>query len=698
LLDDTLKASIREAYQTLVTKRQLKPRWGQRQMIAEVANALGDPDAPQPIAVVEAGTGTGKTIAYTVAALPVARARHKTLVIATATVALQEQLLYRDLPDILTHSGLDFTVSLAKGRGRYACLQKIDHHLAGATVPALIPLYPDEVADLAVEDALPVMESMVEAMAGSHWDGDLDRWPGAVDDALRRLVTTDAVQCGGRRCGFINQCPFFRARDGLQEADVVVANHNLVLADLKFGGGVILPPPEDCIFIFDEGHQLAEKCLEQFTLASRTPSTRQALRETSQWLGNEQQALTEFTDLVSLPGDLLTALADTAQLNDEVAQWAQSYLEQQADQSAEYRFPLGVVPEALRSHAGALVEQWQRQLELAQRLEATLDSRREEAEVQLRDTVDNWLGNAQAMVARAQGQLELWRSYREAEAPDLEEPWARWLRPASRSGEGVVFMASPVLARDLLNQHLWRRAAGVVMTSATLSALGSFNRLVAMSGLPEDAAYKRVESPFDARRAKFTVPVLATDPGDSEAHTQEIIEKLPEVIAGDWAVLMLFSSRRQMEAVVEGVSGLLDHAVLVQDSLSKAQLLDRHRENVDAGTPSMIMGLASFAEGIDLPGAYCDHVVIAKLPFAVPDNPREAAHAELLEQLGRNPFMEISVPDAALRLVQASGRLLRTEDDRGQITLLDRRVLTKKYGRAILDSLPGYQFDLGGSD
>ena len=171
MLDDTLKASIREAYQTLVTKRQLKPRWGQRQMIAEVANALGDPDAPQPIAVVEAGTGTGKTIAYTVAALPVARARHKTLVIATATGALQEQLLYRDLPDILTHSGLDFTVSPAKGRGRYACLQKIDHHLAGATVPALIPLYPDEVVDLAVEDALPVMESMVEAMAGSHWDG-----------------------------------------------------------------------------------------------------------------------------------------------------------------------------------------------------------------------------------------------------------------------------------------------------------------------------------------------------------------------------------------------------------------------------------------------------------------------------------------------------------------------------------------------
>ncbi len=694
MLDEDLKARIRDAYQTLLEQRELKPRWGQRQMIAEVANALGDPDKPQPIAVVEAGTGTGKTIAYTIAALPVARARDKTLVIATATVALQEQLIYRDLPDILGHSGLDFQVSLAKGRGRYACLQKIDNHLAGAALPALIPLYPDEVADLAVEEALPVMESMVEAMAGSAWDGDLDSWPGAIDDSLRRMVTTDAVQCGGRRCGFIQQCPFFRARDGLDEADVVVANHNLVLADLKFGGGAILPPPEDCIFIFDEGHQLAEKCLDQFTLVSRSPSIRQALRETSQWLGTQQEALADFTGQAGLFEELLEVLADIAQLNDQVATWAEAYLEQQADQSAEFRFPHGVVPEDLRAQSEGMANQWQRQLDLAQRLEVTLDNRREEAEIHLRDTVDSWLANAQGMVARAEGQLELWRSYQHAETPDLEQPWARWLRAASRGGEGVVFMASPVLARDLLNQHLWTRAAGIVMTSATLSALGSFDRLRSMTGLPEDAAYKRVESPFDTERAIFSIPDLESDPGDSEAHTSEIIERLPELIAGDPAVLMLFSSRRQMEAVVQGLSGMLDHEMLVQDSLSKSRLLDRHRDNIDGGRPSIIMGLASFAEGIDLPGSYCDHVVIAKLPFSVPDNPREAAHAELLEQLGRNAFMEISVPDAALRLVQASGRLLRTEEDRGRITLLDRRLLTRRYGRAILDSLPRFSFEL----
>jgi ATP-dependent DNA helicase DinG len=694
LLPDTIKERIRGAYQTLVEQRDLKPRWGQRQMIAEVANALGDPDLPQPIAVVEAGTGTGKTIAYTVAALPVASARNKTLVIATATVALQEQLIYRDLPDILNHSGLDFQVSLAKGRGRYVCLQKIDNHLAGAIVPALIPLYPDEVADLALEDATPIMESMVEAMAGSSWDGDLDRWPGAVEDSIRRMVTTDAVQCSGRRCSFIQQCPFFKAREGLQEADVVVANHNLVLADLKFGGGVILPPPEDCIFIFDEGHQLAGKCLDQFTLLSRSPSTRQALRETAQWLIAQHDSLSEFVGQEGLLEELRGVLTDLTQLNDDVAAWGESYLEQHAEQSDEYRFPQGIIPDALREHSGALVNVWRRQLDLAQRLEVALDNRREEAEIQLRDTVDAWLGSVQAMVARAEGQLELWHSYKSAELPDLDEPWARWLKAASRNGEGVVFMASPVLARDLLHEHLWSRAAGVVMTSATLSALGSFDRLRSMTGLPVDALYKRVESPFDAQQGVFAIPDLQSDPGDSEAHTAEIIARLPDLINGDAGVLMLFSSRRQMEAVVTGVSGTLDHEILVQDSLSKSRLLERHRENIDEGRRSLIMGLASFAEGIDLPGDYCDHVVIAKLPFSVPDNPREAAHAELLEALGRNAFMEISVPDAALRLVQASGRLLRTEEDRGRITLMDRRLLTRRYGRAILESLPRYRFDL----
>ncbi len=151
-----------------------------------------------------------------------------------------------------------------------------------------------------------------------------------------------------------------------------------------------------------------------------------------------------------------------------------------------------------------------------------------------------------------------------------------------------------------------------------------------------------------------------------------------------------------METVLEGVRGTLRHQILVQDHMSKSQLLETHRNNIDQRLPSAIFGLASFFEGIDLPGNYCSHVVIAKLPFAVPDDPIAAAHSELLQAQGRDPFMEISVPDAAQKLVQASGRLQRTEDDEGRISLLDRRVLTRRYGKAILNTLPAFTFDLKG--
>lgn len=694
MLADNLKTTIRDAYQRLLDERELTARWGQRQMIAEVANALGDPEAEEAIAVVEAGTGTGKTIAYTLAALPIARARGKTLVIATATIALQEQLINRDLPDILKHSGLDFSVQLAKGRGRYVCLQKLDYQLSGAKTPALIPLYPDEIANLAIEQSGPVMEAMLDAMASNRWNGDLDTWPSSLDSGLRQAVTTHHAQCGGRRCAFVNQCSFIKAREHLQDANVIVANHNLVLADLQLGGGAILPPPEDCIFVFDEGHQLAEKCLNQFTLQVRTASTRQALRDAGQWLQDQVHSLEEIISQMTVVESLVSSCGDVAQLTLDSEQWAEDFLDQQSDGSPEWRFEHGIIPETLLSLSQSLVLAWRQHLELSQRLETALDNRRDEVEPDRRDLLENWILSLQGMNSRAEAQLALWQSFSAATELDMDNPSARWVRLV-QSGLGVEFFASPILARELLQTHIWGRAAGVVVTSATLSSLGTFDRLRAMTGLPKAARYKIVDSPFDPARAVFSIPPLKHEPSDADAHTQEIIDLLPDVLGDELGVLMLFSSRRQLEAVVDGVEDCLQHELLVQDTLSKSELLKRHQANVDEGQRSLIMGLASFAEGVDLPGPYCSHVIIAKLPFAVPDSPREAAHAELLERMGRNAFMEISVPDAALKLVQASGRLLRTEDDQGRITLFDKRLLTKRYGRVILDALPRFRFEFG---
>ena len=710
-LSDAEKSAIRDAYGAIVEARGLAPRWGQRQMIAEVARVLGRVGAPpatdamdaepeaegvdaEPFAVIEAGTGTGKTIAYVIPALVLARSRGKRLVIATATVALQEQLLHKDLPDIRAGTGLDFDFVLAKGRRRYLCLSQLDRLMASDGGGHTLGLYPDELEAALPRTALESYGAMLDALARGDWDGDRDSWPAPIDDADWFPVTADQGQCTGRRCPNIGNCSFYRARDGLQDADIVVTNHDLVLSDLGLGGGAILPAPEDTIYLFDEGHHLPDKALSHFASFCRLSST-------MAWVGDAERALAKAAPLLSqLPGagailDPLPALIEAVTDALEIAgDFASRLLDELEAGEEQLRFAGGIVPDSLAGPARELATQFAR---LAGRL-VTLETSLEDAVgdddfAARREELEAWLMAVGGMRVRAEGVLDLWRDFSgdaQAEVP----PRARWLR--RRDGEdtqAIDFHCSHILAADLLHEQLWTRAAGAVLTSATMTALGRFDRFVARSGVPPGTAFKVVASPFDYSRATLHVPAMRTDPGSAQAHTEELIERFPELLDAAEGSLVLFSSRRQMNDVFDGLPRDWRARILRQDDFSKQEILRRHREAIDAGGGSAIFGLASFAEGVDLPGAYCAHVVIAKLPFAVPDDPVDAALAEWLESQGRNPFMEISVPDAALRLVQASGRLLRTEADTGRITLLDRRILTRRYGRAILDSLPPFRRD-----
>ena len=179
-------------------------------------------------------------------------------------------------------------------------------------------------------------------------------------------------------------------------------------------------------------------------------------------------------------------------------------------------------------------------------------------------------------------------------------------------------------------------------------------------------------------------------------HTQEIADLLPELTSGHLGVLVLFSSRRQMQDVFSMLAQDVQQKVLCQGSLSKQKLIEQHRASVDAGTPSMIFGLASFSEGVDLPGNYCTHVIIAKIPFSPPDNPVDSALSDWFKSQGRNSFQEINLPYASQRLIQACGRLIRNENDVGQITLLDKRIETQWYGRKLLEALPPFRLLLSG--
>lgn len=708
MLTDALKDDIRQAYNALMESKQLTPRWGQRQMIAEIANTLGripgpgQPTAKEPaVCVIEAGTGTGKTIAYAVTAIPMAQALGKRLVVATATIALQEQFVNKDLPDIKHHSGLEFSYALAKGRRRYICLSKLDRLLVeGQGDSAMLPLYPDEMGAPSAAEAMPVYNAMIDALGRGQWDGDRDNWPDNIADEVWWGVTTDHAQCTGRRCPNISQCSFFKARDELQNADIIVTNHDLTLSDLALGGGAILSPPEDSIYVFDEGHHLPDKALSHFSSFCR-------LHTTIAWLEDSKKVLAQAAPVLagldaldrllkSLPADMDEAITSMQAAEQCVSRLFEDVDTEGSRDDPQLRFESGLVPEDLRNLAVTLASQFQKLASGLARMEAVLeDALDDDFSGMDKSDLETWHINLGGMLGRAEGALALWEAYATG-GENEEPPQARWITLLNSGGNfGFDLRCSPILASDILTENLWSRAAGVIVTSATITALNSFERFMLHSGSPREGNYKQVASPFDYANAVFSVPPMDCEPGDAQAHTDAIIAKLPTLLNLDEGSLVLFSSRRQMNDVYDGVMGSLGDRILVQGDYSKQEILRRHRESLDNGEGSVIFGLASFAEGVDLPGDYCRHVVIAKIPFAVPDSPLEAALAEWVETQGRNPFMEISVPDAALRLVQAAGRLLRTETDTGRVTLLDKRVISKRYGRAILDSLPPFKRELG---
>ncbi|HTR00312.1 MAG TPA: ATP-dependent DNA helicase DinG [Candidatus Acidoferrum sp.] len=707
MLSDAVKQSIQSAFSQLLKRKQLQTRPGQKRMIAEIARTLagverdeeGRRTAAEPgVCVVEAGTGTGKTLAYLVSALPVAQALNKKLIVSTATIALQEQVLHKDIPDLLTNSDLQFSYMLAKGRGRYLCLAKLDNALrANGSSAAMRDLFKVELQDPADLDRA-LYERMLEVLGRGEWQGDRDEWPQAIEDEQWRPVAVEAGQCSGSRCSYFANCCYFKSREGLLKADCIVANHDLVLSDLALGGGVILPAPGDSIYVFDEAHQLPGKSLSHFSHQLR-------LGGTAKWLEQFAGILTRLQQEVAAPNRFTGMVEEAAQLAQRTRNLLNERLVMVRDyegktESAsadgttrQYVFARGVVDDPLRETFDALAVEF---TELASRLARINELLRtametEGAEIE-RQQAEQWFplfGSAQIRVeAAARCCLHFSRADAEHAVPE-----ARWLGFREYGNEvEITVAASPVLAAGSLQEYLWHECFAAVLTSATLTTLGSFDFLRKRCGLPDGSHYHAIQSPFSHREAAvLQVPRRGFDPSNVTGHTQAITELLPTLLENERGALVLFSSRRQLLDVLQGLPSDFRELVLAQDDYPKHELLRLHRAAVDAGGNSVIFGLASLAEGIDLPGEYCTHVVIAKIPFPVPNDPVDATLGDWVKLQGGNPFQEISVPEACLRLIQASGRLLRQESDTGTITILDERLLTRGYGKDILASLPPYQ-------
>lgn len=694
MIPEHLRTEIQGSYTRFLDAMDHKPRSGQKQMIAAITRRLMHSQPIPKIIAVEAGTGTGKTLAYLLAALPIARELGKTLVVSTGTIALQEQLVYKDIPDVISKAGQSFGFSLVKGRGRYLCQLKLEQLLSGGLDDDQMGMYLDGEATAHSGSTLKLYQSMSQALSVQEWNGDRDAWDDTIDESDWRPLTSDRFQCIGRNCPYVGDCAFFAAREEMEEVLCLVTNHDLVLSDLALGGGAILPPPEDCIYVFDEAHHLGDKARNHFSSRFRLGTALMFCKQLEDLLPKLQDDLSSAAGITSVVRDIQVSIPSIVK---QITAFRAIIVEQITDlgsskDQTEHRFPRGILPPEIQQLAKdmhPMVENAEAQLQrLVGKLEELLSVSDESG---LKKHAEAWFPMVGQWHGRIQAYLALWHNLATVEG-DKQAEFARWCKYVPVADDYELF-SSPIVANDILHDQLWARAGGAVLTSATLTALGQFDRLKMRTGLPDDFDTLRLLSPFDYQEnAELSVPKAAPDPKDYQSHDQYLIDELPNILDPECGNLVLFSSARQMDTVYENLSSEWQKRILIQGSRSKQKLIDMHRSKIDEGKGSTLFGLASFAEGIDLPGAYCVHVVIAKIPFSVPTAPEEEAFAEWIESKGGKPFFDISLPDASMRLVQATGRLLRSENDQGKISIIDNRLLTKSYGRQLISALPPYRF------
>ena len=616
-------------------------REGQLQMAETVAEALDGSGH----AIVQAGTGTGKSVGYLVpAALHAASPDGKAVIVATATLALQRQLVDRDLPrvaDALTPVlGRPVTFAVLKGRNNYVCLQKLH-----GSVPD------DEGEGLfdAPRSALGQQALAVREWAESTRTGDRDEYPDDVDPRVWRAFSVGRRECVGEaRCAYGEECFTALRRQQAQQADIVVTNHAMLAIDALEGIPVL---PEHDAVIVDEGHELVDRATQAITSELSVAMAEKAVSRSRRLLDPETlESLQRATD--SLDDSMRLASAD--------------------------------LPGPTRQ------EELGRDLVLA--LTMLRDSLHQAvAEV----NADKDMKDPDALAARQQARGALEEVHDVAGSLlAMGEFDVVWLDPGESAGRSPMLKIAPLSVSGLLRTALFDRAP-VVLTSATLTVGGGFDALLASLGLDDDEATTvDVGSPFDhARQGILYVAKDLPAPG-RDGVPMEALDELAELIeAAGGRTLALFSSWRGVERAADYLRVRLgeraDLPILVQ---RRGDAVGGLVERFAAEPASTLLGTVSLWQGVDVPGESCILVVIDRIPFPRPDDPLLAARQKAVDDAGGSGFRAVSVPRAGLLLAQGAGRLIRGAEDRGVVAVLDSRLATAGYARALRASLPPFWY------
>ncbi|MCY0880281.1 MAG: exonuclease domain-containing protein [Firmicutes bacterium] len=639
-------------------------RPGQITMLHAVDEALHD----GRFLMVEAGTGTGKSFAYLIPSLLKALTSGERVVVATHTVALQDQLWEKDLPE--AQAGLPVKSALLKGRGRYVCLYKVQELVESSAVLA-------ETRER--REAMAVLLSFLEETE----DGDLDHLP-PLDEAARALwqeMAADQQSCAGARCPYAGPCFMRRARHAAESSHVVVVNHALLAAEMLRGG--VLPPFSH--LVLDEAHHWADVVEEQcgFTL------------EGEQWNRRFEEMMHPRRGLAaSLQKDvedraLLEALRDRYRTaTDALAGWADALVAMTPASDYDRRAVRVTSLTLERFHEqGVNVLQDAVVSLLSEVLAAGRDALQQAERAGLQDE-PRWLRFRQWLedMAGVREGLRLWGT---EDADHVS--W--WEVATTRQGVPTVsWRWAPVDIRQIVREKLWSTLKSAILTSATLTVRGAFDYVADRLGLPqEERAALVVPSPFDwPAQACLVIPeqgLHPDDPGYSDMLAEVVYQA---AFQRGGRTLVLLTSYRAVERLAWRVRDRLAQVglrTLAQNVDGSARRLVAEFRRRPA---SVLIGTATFWEGVDLPGDDLEIVIMGRLPFRAPGDPLEEAKCERLQSAGLSPFYHRSLPEAVLRFQQGFGRLIRTTRDRGMVIVLDPRIHPKRsrYARIFLESLP----------
>ena len=603
-------------------------REGQQLLSEEIARAIED----RAVLIAEAGTGTGKTYAYLVPAL----LSGKRVIISTGTKALQDQLYHRDLPRIKQALSTPVHSALLKGRANYLCLFRMEQAKSET---------------FASRDLILQFQRVLQ-WAGKTKRGDLAELSSIPEDSpIWPQVSSTADNCLGSECPYWSECHLVKARQEAQSADIVVVNHHLLLADLAIkqeGFGEVLPGAS--VFILDEAHQVPELALQFF---GESVSTRQ-------WLDLGKDILLESGKIT---GSSILLAPPVKALELRIKQLR-----------AECEAVPGKAAATVLATQPKIVTALQDVRECAEELLAAM-----QLQAGASTALDQCTARADALLAR----WRLWCSGLNRE-PDTDVPMAavRWYELSQR---GITLNTTPMDVSTPLRHYREQSQAAWILTSATLAVNDSVDHLAAKLGLNDPRVLVQ-PSPFDwQNQGLFYLPKQMPEASSPNFVNALLDAARPVLEASCGRAFLLFTSHRALKQAAQLLEGG-PWPLFVQGTAPRMELLERFRNSGNG----VLLGAASFWEGVDVAGDTLSVVIIDKLPFAAPDDPVLEARLESVRQRGGNPFMEEQIPSAVIALKQGVGRLIRSFEDRGVLMIGDTRLVSKPYGKTFIQSLPPF--------